>query len=258
MISPTAQSKQWVKDLQTSITELNERMKSQPQKQHRLKQKSIPHQEMAKLIVHSCRVSCSRLLFNYHCVHPKEEFPGKTIYSPLIRVNFLCSVCSEKECIYLFEDGSLLIGQTNGLPVEQKIPQALGNLVHGERTVKDASKKNGYYWEEFDTAHILKFEHPAKFETEDQLKNFCKNHPGKQTLIDESIAAFKRKAENNSNLRARALFNPGKSEYIEPILPIIKRISGCEVNITQHIAADKLFENVADNKKVVTFDMECR
>ena len=82
MIPPTAQSKQWAKDLKLSITEMNEKMKVQPRKNHRLQQKSIPHMEMAKLIAHSCRVSCHRLLYNFHCVQPKEEFPEITNNSP--------------------------------------------------------------------------------------------------------------------------------------------------------------------------------
>ena len=78
MISPTAQSKKWAKDIQMSITEMNDKIKLEPQKNHRLSRKSIPHMEMAKLIAHSCRVSCSRLLFNFHCVQPKEGFPEIT------------------------------------------------------------------------------------------------------------------------------------------------------------------------------------
>ena len=257
MISPTAQSKQWAKDIQISITEMNDKIKLEPRKNHRLSRKSIPYMDMAKLIAHSCRVSCSQLLFNFHCVQPKEGFPEMTNNLPLIRVNFLCSVCSGKECIYLFEDGSLIVGKTTGPPVEQKIPFPLGDS-HGQRTVKNASKKRGFYWEKLDTTEILKYEHPAKFETEEQLMNFCKNFPKQQALIDESISALKRKAENNPKLRARSLFNPGKQEYIESILPMVKKISGCEVNIIRHTATESLFENVDNDKKLVTFYLECR
>ena len=258
MNAPTEESREWVTTIKKSLKELEEKnMKlKKSKKEYRLPLTMLPHREMSKSIDHNCT---GNIRHSFHCVYPKEKFTT-TDSKPLLRVNYECTICAKKVLVFLFESGETIIGPQEDLPDERHTPLGMGDLLNPAVTVKNGSKQKGFYTTNIDINHILKYEHPAKFETEEEIKQF-EDHFPKQGA--QAVAAFKSRAERsrvdkNKDSRIRTLYNPGRCEYLEPIASEIQKITGCQVNCRKHQATQKLFSKLSGPEKVVTFELNCR
>ena len=126
--------------------------------------------------------------------------------------------------------------------------------------MKNGDKSNGVYTARIDINIILKHEHPAKFETEQEVNQFEKSFPnqGAQARAAFQARTEKSRVEKNKDTRLRILFNPGRYEYLEPIASEIEKITGCQVNCRRHQASQKLFAKLGSAEKIVSFYLNCR
>ena len=165
---------------------------------------------------------------------------------------YKCSCCPKLEYAFLFNDGHIVIGKPINQPDESNTPLGMGNYVHNGRAVKNAGAKSNHHTKKINIQDILKFEHPAKFESPEQMEQFKRNFPA---LKEDFFAALDKNAGKKG---VRTLFNPGKCGHIQPILPLIKEISGCEVNVRRHHTSVKLFSKLKEHELVVSYALACR
>ena len=209
----------------------------------------IPHHELAELIDPCCSET---LQYYTHSIHPSERFAECKNSSLLLKCTFQCNICNEKKNVHLFEDGSIVIGQPSNQPTAADTPLGKGDFPSREKSVKNASQ-GCRHAAKIDIQDILKYEHPNKLKQKDQLEQFKKNFPSARPDIFQDV-----QKKQDTSSRPRCLYNPGKSEFLKPILPKIKEISGCEVKLLRHVASEKSFSNLTMTEKVVTFNLLCR
>ena len=255
MISSTETYKNWAEQIAKTIEKkkLNEEHPTKkiktPEKQYKIPVACIPHHELAELIEPCCSGTWK---YYSHSIHPYERFGECQNRSPLLKCTFQCNTCEDKKNVHLFEDGSIVIGQPSNQPTSADTPLGKGDFPSREKSVKNASQKC-WYSAKIDIQDILKYEHPIKLKEKDELEQFKKNFPSAKPDIFQD-----EQKKRDSTSRARCLYNPGKSEFLKPILPKIKEISGCEVKLSRHMASEKSFSTLKMTEKVVTFNLLCR
>ena len=159
------------------------------------------------------------------------------------------------ESIFLFKDGTIFVGKPGNQASVLHTPMQMGRYPKTEKNVKNGSSSDGVYKEKIQIEQIMKFEHPSKLETQEQLDEFERNFPA---MREASISSKTKRDDVQEKKKARLLFNPGRSEFLLPILPLIKKISGCEVNLQYHKASAKPFKKLGMHEKMVTFNFTCR
>ena len=148
------------------------------------------------------------------------------------------------------KNGALITGDASEQPTMSHTPLGMANLPSREKTVKNGNEKQGFYTERVDVQEILKHENTRKFSSNKQREAFDKQFPG---VRENPLYQFKGQTK-----RYRSLINPGNAPYLEPIIPIIKRISGCHIALHDHSVSEKVFSEMKDNERLATFHFVCR
>ena len=235
MIEPSEDSKGWVALIMSEVA------KCDPAKQtDDIAKKQLPLTQLATVLKHRCS---GRWIPRWHKLHPHIHM--KTTSKALLKVCFRCSECFIKETTCILQNGTIIVGEHLMNPEEDQ-----GMVPNGitEKQVKNGSKPGGQYEERIDPTDVTKFEHPAKFTSLSEKEKFKQRFPGADlTMILEK-----------SKGRQRCLYNPVNTEFLKPILPIVKKIAGCEANLIYHKATEKSFAKLEEHEKIVTFKLKCR
>lgn len=252
LIDPSEESRKWVEVIKKRWKQRNEGDGNQPKKKktqdYRLSKEDFNYNEMAKHIQHRCNGPWKKYS---QAMHPQERFPEyEGLEVPVLKVTFVCTSCLKRESVFLFSNGSMSIGYPNDLKKNTpEVPSA---------DVKNGFKQKGFYVDKIKLENLSKYEDPRKFTTTEELQNFEQHFPEHRLGLVARLRAKLKGEPKNTKKRHRLLFNPGKCEYLKDIASLIKRISGCEVNLQKHYAADKKFAELKDHEKVLTFFFSCR
>ena len=250
MIEPTEESKAWVARIVSELKKgaTSQTSTSDDKKAQYVSQKVLPTAEMAKMLKHRCQ---GKWNLSWQKVHPKKGVESYGV-KPLVKLGFKCTECKETEDVCLYYDGSIVIGQQT-----KKLQglSAMDNLNSGScaRQVMNGRKREGQYEEEIDPKEIIMYENPAKFTKESEWEQFQKYFPSLQPAQIQRLRDGTKKKG-----RCRYLFNPGNSGFLKPILPLIKKIAGCEVTLKHHQATERSFSELEDHEKLVSFKLSCR
>ena len=137
-----------------------------------------------------------------------------------------------------------------------------GNTNRSAKVFNSLSKKpeKKHYTIPAETKLLEDHEHPIKYwDDKEKLRQFQEKFPGVslQALKDE----YESKDEEGQKMTRRKLWTEksiGTVAIIEPLFKEVKRISGCDCKLKNHISTMKSFASLQQGEKLATFYCECK